>query len=98
MTEVRFISMPSEQAHAYWAGGADANGQTPERHVSDGDGVPCRVTEGDPYLILAYRPFPNIQPYAEVGPVFLHAKPCARHPEAAALPAMSVSVGWTRSV
>jgi Protein of unknown function (DUF1203) len=36
--------------------------------------------------ILAYRPFPALQPYAETGPVFLHAAPCARADEAHTAP------------
>ncbi len=93
MTQVRFFSMPTEDAKTYWAGGPDANGQKPEVHISDGDGVPCRhcqqdVAEGEPYLILAYRPFPNAQPYAETGPIFLHAAPCARHADSDRTPAM----------
>lgn len=45
--------------------------------------MPCRhclqdVAKGDAYLILAYRPFPDLQPYAETGPVFLHAGECQR--------------------
>ncbi len=28
-------------------------------------------------LILAFRPFGEIQPYAEIGPIFLHARECA---------------------
>lgn len=92
MDKIRYVSMPTEKAQAYWTGAADANGQTPEVHVSDGDGVPCRhclrnVDKGEPYLILAYRPFPGAQPYAEIGPIFLHAKPCARNPETAETPA-----------
>ena len=91
MTDVRFVAMPTEEAEAFWTGGPDANGHTPERQVSNGKGVPCRhclrdVAEGEPYLILAYRPFPAAQPYAEIGPVFLHAEPCARHPESARPP------------
>ena len=44
--------------------------------------MPCRhclrnVAAGEDYLILAYRPFPALQPYAETGPIFLHAEPCA---------------------
>jgi len=27
-------------------------------------------------LVLGHRPFPERQPYAEVGPIFLHAKSC----------------------
>ncbi|RYE07741.1 MAG: DUF1203 domain-containing protein [Hyphomicrobiales bacterium] len=83
--------MPSELAARYRAGEADANGQAPERRISDGDGVPCRhclgnVAKGDAYLTLAYRPFPAPQPYAEVGPVFLHADACPAHDPARGLP------------
>ena len=93
MTSIRFSSMPTDAAQAYWAGARDANGQEPETHVSDGDGVPCRhcqqdVAAGEAYLILAYRPFPRPQPYAEIGPIFLHAGPCARYPGTDRTPAM----------
>jgi hypothetical protein len=55
----------------------------PERVLSDGKGNPCRhclreIPEGAPMLILAHRPFPEPQPYAEVGPIFLCADPCPR--------------------
>jgi len=66
------------------AGGPDANGQPAERGaISSGNGVPCRhclahVPEGQEYLILAHRPFPEPQPYAETGPIFLCADGCAR--------------------
>lgn len=88
---IKFVSMPTETARALQAGGVDANGQVPERHNSDGDGVPCRhcqqdVAAGEPYLILNYRPFPAPQPYAETGPIFLHADACPRYPEVAELP------------
>ena len=93
MTALRFISMPTEDARAFQAGAPDANGQPPERHIAPADGLPCRhcqrpISTGEPYLILAYRPFPAAQPYAELGPIFLHAEPCERHPESAALPEM----------
>jgi len=86
MRDIIFSSMPTDRAEAYRAGAADAYGQPPEVHLSDGDGIPCRhcldyVAEGEPYLILAYRPFPDLQPYAETGPIFLHAEPCRRYPE-----------------
>lgn len=66
------------------AGGLDANGQPAERGaISDGTGAPCRhclrhVPAGQEYLILAHRPFPAPQPYAETGPIFLCARECAR--------------------
>ena len=94
MTALRFVSMPTAEALAFQAGAADANGRAPERHVAEDDGrLPCRhcqrpISAGKAYLILAYRPFPAAQPYAELGPIFLHAEPCERHPDSAELPAM----------
>jgi hypothetical protein len=93
MSTIRFTAMPTTLARHYKAGGVDANGQTPETHVSDGDGVPCRhclrnVKAGDKYLVLSHRPFPAPQPYAETGPIFLHADACERHKETAEMPAM----------
>jgi hypothetical protein len=84
MTSLRFLAMPSDESRAYRGGGADANGHAPERHVSPGGRMPCRhclteIDRDEPYLILAYRPFPAPQPYAEIGPIFLHAGPCERY-------------------
>ena len=78
---MRYVALPTELARHYQAGGLDANGQSPERAVSDGSGNPCRhclgmIPEGAGMLILAHRPFPAPQPYAEVGPIFLCAEPC----------------------
>ena len=86
MTAIRFIAMPTEEARALQRGGPDANGQVPERTISNGAGNPCRhclgeVAEGEEMLVLAYRPFADLQPYAEAGPVFLHARECDRHEE-----------------
>jgi hypothetical protein len=83
--------MPSHLAAAFRAGAADANGQVPERKISDGDGVPCRhclrlVGKDEPYLTLAYRPFPEPQPYAEVGPIFIHAEACKAYDKHNELP------------
>ena len=99
MTTIRFHALPTEQARAYQAGGRDAHGLPPERRVSDGDGLPCRhclanIAAGEEYLILAHRPFSAPQPYAETGPIFLHAKTCERHPDSPNTPAMFL--GWER--
>jgi hypothetical protein len=93
MNKILYCAMPSPEAATFWAGAVDANGQVPERAVSDGDGVPCRhclndVAAGEAYLILAYRPFPAPQPYAETGPIFLHATPCQRAADADHIPPM----------
>jgi hypothetical protein len=93
MTDIRFSAMPTSEARHYQSSGADAYGLPPERHISDGDGVPCRhclrdVAEGESYLILAYRPFPGLQPYAETGPIFLHAAACERAAQSTDVPDM----------
>lgn len=88
---IRFQALPTNEVRALQNGAADAYGLSPERRISDGDGVPCRhclgnVAKGEGYLVLAYRPFPDLQPYAETGPIFLHANECQRATETAALP------------
>jgi hypothetical protein len=79
---LRFTPIPTDIVRAYQAGGPDANGQAPERKISDGGGNPCRhclkpIPEGAGMLVLAHRPFPALQPYAELGPIFLCAEECA---------------------
>ena len=78
---MRFNPIPTEIVRAYQSGGPDANGQTAERKRSDGSGNPCRhclqmIPEGAEMLVLAHRPFPAPQPYAELGPIFLCADAC----------------------
>ena len=79
----RFTALPTKTVRALRAGAPDANGMPAERAVSDGAGNPCRhclrdVPEGAGMLILAHRPFPALQPYAETGPIFLCADACER--------------------
>lgn len=79
---MRFTPIPTDLARHYQSGGLDAYGLPPERAVSDGGGNPCRhclamIPEGAGMLILAHRPFPALQPYAETGPIFLCADACA---------------------
>jgi len=95
---IQITPMPTEHADAIWNGGTDAYGMMPERRVSDGDGIPCRhclmdVPAGEDYLVLSYRPFASIQPYAEQGPIFLHAAPCPAYEEDGTLPPRYLSGG-----
>lgn len=88
---LQFIAMTSQQARAFQEGALDANGQLPERYVSKGGGIPCRhclqhVAEGNAFLALAFRPFDSLQPYAELGPIFLHADSCERYEDNANIP------------
>ena len=86
-----FRALPTDEVRKLQASGPDANGRMPERHKSDGNGNPCRhclrfIPRDAEMLIVAYRPFSDLQPYAEVGPIFLCAEPCERHRETGALP------------
>ncbi|KQU73596.1 hypothetical protein ASC75_23240 [Aminobacter sp. DSM 101952] len=88
---IRFQALPTDAVRALQRGAPDAYGMQPEHRISDGVGVPCRhclgnVGEGEAYLVLAYRPFPELQPYAETGPIFLHAAECPRAEETDQLP------------
>jgi hypothetical protein len=96
MPTILFRAMPTKEAEALWRGGADAYGNRPETMTSDGPGHPCRhclrnIEAGETLLVLAYRPFPSLQPYAETGPIFLHAAPCRRYTCEDALPPILVS-------
>lgn len=78
---MRFQTYDQGFVAAVRAGGPDANGRPAERAVSDGVAKPCRcclrdIPEGAEMLILAARPFPEPQPYAELGPIFLCARDC----------------------
>lgn len=90
---IRYEALATDLVCALQAGAPDANGQMPERRISDGGRNPCRhcltdIEAGTPMLVLAHRPFPSAQPYAELGPIFLHAEPCKRHDPATGMPAM----------
>ncbi len=79
----KFIALATDTALAWRDGAPDANGMPAERAVSDGGGNPCRhclrdIPKGAEMLILAHRPFPAPQPYAEPGPLFLCAGNCPR--------------------
>jgi len=82
---IKFVPMDAATAAHMRSGGPDANGNPPERKISDGAGVPCRrcmklVGTGEPYLVAAWRPFTKTHAYAETGPVFLHAETCTPEP------------------
>lgn len=81
----------SDEVDRIRRGGVDANGQPALTRIAEGVANPCRhclglIAEGEQKLVLSYRPFDVPQPYAETGPIFLHARACERY-ESDALPA-----------
>jgi hypothetical protein len=82
--------IPTNEVLGLREGGPDANGHPALTRIAEGLANPCRhcldlIAPGDEKLVLAYRPFAEPQPYAEVGPVFLHKRGCERY-ERDALP------------
>lgn len=91
MAKLAVHGIDSEFVAQVRQGGKDANGQPALAGKAVGAANPCRhclqlIAEGDDKLVLAYRPFERLQPYAEVGPIFLHQRECRRY-EGDALPA-----------
>lgn len=83
--------IPTPEVDRIRRGGPDANGQPALTRIAEGLANPCRhclqlIAPGDAKLVLAYRPFDALQPYAESGPIFLHEAACERY-DADALPA-----------
>jgi hypothetical protein len=76
--------IPSDEVDRIRRGGADANGQPALARIAEGVANPCRhclglIAAGEAKLVLAYRPFDHVHPYAEVGPIFLHETSCQRY-------------------
>jgi hypothetical protein len=89
--ELHVAGIPTDEVERIRSGAPDANGQAALVRVAEGVANPCRhcldlIAEGDDKLVLAYRPFDRLQPYAEAGPIFLHAGACERY-SSHALPA-----------
>jgi hypothetical protein len=94
--KIEFSALTAPAAEYYRSDQHDANGQPPEHHISDGGGNPCRhclndIPAGKPMLVLSHRPFKSTQPYSEIGPIFLCANACPRHPNGSNLPPVIAS-------
>jgi len=79
--DIRFLGLPTDRVARVRADRRDAYGLPVEVHRSDGGAFPCRhclgeTPKGREYLILAWRPFDILNPYAETGPIFLCADAC----------------------
>ena len=88
---LKYIALDSSEVRRLRNGDCDANGRRPEIAISHGDGNPCRhclgeIADGESMLILAHRPFRALHAYAELGPIFLCAQDCERHPESSGVP------------
>lgn len=81
MTATQFTALPHKTRKSCRGGASDVNGKKPKPYISDGSSIPRRhslndIAMGYGYLLLAHRPFADTQPYAKVGPIFIHSKDC----------------------
>lgn len=70
------------QLAVLWSTGRDHGGNPVEPFVDTDGGWPlrCCITDaqpGDELAIVAWSPFPWQGPYAELGPIVIHARPCS---------------------
>ncbi len=91
-----YLPYAAETVASLRAGEADVYGNPAERTISSGVGTPCRsclrnVPEGAEMLICAARPFTDLHPYAETGPIFLCADHCTPHDPATLPPILENS-------
>ncbi len=91
MSTTKISGLPGDVVKKIHQSRLDANNQPLEVHTSDGNGNLCRhclqmIGEGDEYYILAHRPFTVTQPYAEMGPIFLHVKNCSEYEDSGGTP------------
>lgn len=74
-------AIPADHLDQVRSRGADVAGH-PFRPFAATDGAPLRcclrdAVPGEPIALISYRPAADHGPYAEVGPVFVHAERCA---------------------
>lgn len=90
-TGFRISAIPAQTLDRIRAGGQDDFGNPLQMFVDEEGGSPLRcclrpAEAGERLMLIAYRPFSRPGPYAEVGPVFVHAEPCAGYTEPARYP------------
>jgi hypothetical protein len=85
-TGFRVAALPADELERIRARGVDDFGNVLEPVPVTGPGTPlrCCLREAEPgerVVLIAWRPAPVSGPYAEVGPVFVHAEACPGYAE-----------------
>ncbi|HEX4726071.1 MAG TPA: DUF1203 domain-containing protein [Pseudonocardiaceae bacterium] len=87
----RVEAIPATTLDRIRATGRDEAGNAPLARIDEDGGSPLRcclrdAEPGERMLLIAYTPPGVAGPYAERGPVFVHAEPCAGYPAAHSYP------------
>ena len=84
--------IPADVLDGIRAAGEDLSGNRLVPITDDAGGSPMRCclkpsAPGDRLCVIAYRPFTHPGPYAETGPVFVHADACGGYTDTSSYPA-----------
>ncbi len=87
-TSLRYEAIPDEVAWEAHETLRDAFGHVLSIVTTE---APCRSClrvsrEPEPMILFSYRPLDDTGPYAEVGPIFIHAGACRRYRDGATFP------------
>jgi hypothetical protein len=88
----QIVAIPSAVAERVRTERVDALGHPVVAVVDAEGGSPCRycledARPGETMLLFSYSPVPTDGPYREVGPIYIHERPCARRPVSGEIPA-----------
>lgn len=91
MTALRYRPLDDDVVRRVRETLRDPHGNTLDVRVAGGDGSPCRAClrltpRGTRLILFAHQPSPDGGPYAEVGPVFIHADACEPYRETGVFP------------
>jgi hypothetical protein len=86
---MRYLPIPTELADEARATRVDRFGHELQSVLETG---PCRVclripSEPEEMILMSYQPLPDTGPYAEIGPIFVHAHRCAPYCDVETFPA-----------
>jgi hypothetical protein len=87
----QIVAIPSEIAERVRADRVDPQGHPVVAVVDREGGSPCRhcledARPGETLLLFSYSPVATDGPYRELGPIYIHERPCARRPASAEIP------------
>lgn len=90
-TTLYVYAIDPDRLAAVYESGNDGHGNRLRAIAADGEGEPLRcclrnARKGEQIAVISYAPFDHPSVWTEVGPVFIHATPCAGYGDTGRLP------------
>jgi len=91
MTPFQIIPIETAVAEKIRRDRVDELGRPVVVEVADGSGYPCRhcledAVAGETMLLFGHSPFTTDGPYREIGPIYVHERPCERREPSGEVP------------